>query len=71
MEETEQAVPPAVDSTPSAPPSAPPRRTPRVPPMGAKGHGALAPRHTAAWGLETNVERIAIQIALGRPATYD
>ena len=44
---------------------------PRVPPMGAMGYGALPPRHTEPYELETNVSRIATQIALGRPATYD
>lgn len=43
----------------------------RLPPMGAQGHGALPPRHTSPYELETNVSRIATQIALGRPATYD
>lgn len=44
---------------------------PRLPPMGAQGYGALPPRHTSPYELETNVSRIATQIALGRPATYD
>ena len=44
---------------------------PRLPPMGAGGLGALAPLHLSTFSIETNVSRIAQQIAEGRKATYD
>lgn len=44
---------------------------PRLPPMGAGGLGALAPLHLSTFAIETNVSRIAQQIAEGRKATYD
>ena len=42
---------------------------PRLPPMGALG--ALPPLHTTQYAIETNVSRIATQIAEGRTPTYD
>jgi hypothetical protein len=42
---------------------------PRLPPIGQLG--GLAPLHTSPFAIETNVSRIATQIAEGRPATYD
>jgi hypothetical protein len=50
-----------IDDGPSAPP--------RLPPMGK--YEGLAPLHTTPFAIEQNVARIATQIALGRPATYD
>jgi hypothetical protein len=44
---------------------------PRLPPLGSGGLGALPPRHTSPFAIETNVSRIATQIAEGRKATYD
>lgn len=46
--------------------------SPRLPPMGRSGkYEGRAPRHTTPFEIESNVLRIAIQIAQGRPATYD
>jgi hypothetical protein len=44
---------------------------PRLPPLGEEGRGALPPAHTSPFAIETNVSRIATQIAKGRKATYD
>ncbi len=63
MREPEPQVTPQVSDAAKVPP--------RLPPMGAKGHGMRAPRHTTAYSIETNVERIANQINTGRRATYD
>jgi hypothetical protein len=41
----------------------------RLPAMGA--YEGLAPLHTLPFAIETNVSRIAGQIAEGRPVTYD
>ena len=59
---------PAADT--QRPPSAeePP---PRLPPLGSEGLGALPPAHTSPFAIETNVSRIATQIAEGRKPTYD
>jgi len=62
MEEPEPQVTPQVSDAANVPS--------RLPPMGAKGHGMLAPRHTTAYSIETNVERIANQINTGRRTTY-
>ncbi len=50
---------------------APPSGPPRIPPMGAGGHGTLAPMHLSQFAIEQNVSRIGAQIATGRPPTYD
>jgi hypothetical protein len=58
-------------------PRTPPRqpadddRPPRLPPLGAEGLGALPPAHTLPFAIETNVSRIATQIAEGRKPTFD
>jgi hypothetical protein len=57
---TEQGIV-AVDDATGAPP--------RLPPMGTLG--ALAPLHLSTFAIETNVSRIATQIAEGRTPTYD
>jgi hypothetical protein len=44
---------------------------PRLPPLGAEGLGALPPSHTLPFAIETNVSRIATQIAEGRKPTFD
>jgi hypothetical protein len=42
---------------------------PRIPPIGT--YDARAPLHLTPFAIETNVSRIAIQIAEGRKTTYD
>lgn len=42
---------------------------PRFPKFGT--YDGLAPAHLSPFAIETNVSRIAQQIAEGRPATYD
>jgi hypothetical protein len=59
---------PRNDQQQQAPADDPP---PRLPPLGSAGLGALAPMHTSPFAIETNVSRIATQIAEGRQATYD
>ena len=44
---------------------------PRLPPMGAGGLGVLPAMHLSPFAIETNVSRIATQIAEGRKPTYD
>jgi len=58
--DSEQANVDAEDAT-SAPP--------RFPPFGK--YEGLAPKHLSPFAIETNVSRIAQQIADGRTATYD
>lgn len=62
MEEHSEPVTDEVDDDATSAP-------PRLPPIGQIG--GLAPLHTQPFAIETNVSRIAQQIALGRKATFD
>jgi hypothetical protein len=67
--ESEQAEVAADEVAAEQPTSAEPEGPPRVPQMGTLG--AMPPLHTGQFAIEHNVSRIATEIALGRPATYD